>query len=507
MKLKTHRSTIYAWLRAHQGHLIKKRADSGVARTDVPLDVLKQIFALSIRYGYSARRALKKAEKDGLIQPGAMSARTYQRQLKAYKIRPNIDLTPPHNMRGKSAHTRIAQPTSVRFEALYPNQVHQFDASQIKPWMIRHDSPGIVRFEPDKGPNRGDENRNHPRINLFVAVDDCTRCVYARLYTSKGLEVWLDFMFRVWSPGKTESPLQGTPKTLYSDTDSATKGGAFGRLMDDLEIDFHAHEVGNPKGKGKVENGIKYIKALIQQDLLAELDQRGQVTLDEANEILAEIVFEKNYELKHSTTGRLPGEHYLEEVGMVRSLPPESELYRYFWDCWSVKLYSDLTVRLHGVRYQISQKDPHLYRIIQKYLNEKIELWAHKDKSRRMELGIMLDGEMHIIEAKQAEPHAAGEYRAIRRTEAEKIIDEVYEMDLSFDPRAASGRPAPAAPNIAPLPTPPPPQKIITRTHAKVQLRQTRVAYNDADIETIFGDQDEIPENVYLERSRYLGDA
>ena len=343
-KLGVSEKTVYNW--ASKGSLRQPRSDRGSRRVSVSDEALDWMYKQTINYGYPAHEVVARAEAAGKIAPHAIHHTTYARWVKRDRVRPGVDLTPNTNFKGLEARSRLKKQPHRRFEAKQPNRIHQVDATELKPYYIQEDGKS-VGFEASLGPNR--ENNGRPRIHLFSMVDDCSRCLCAKIYTSKDADVWIDFLFYAWSGGKAESPLRGRPKLLYGDKDSATEAGTFKRFAHEMAFTYEHHKPGNPGAKGKIEKGgIAYLKGAIQRDLLVMLDQQKPVNLDLANEMLAEIVARKNART-HGTTGRIPADHYTAEVGTVRDMPPVSDLYHYFWEDITVLLRTDLTVRIDNV--------------------------------------------------------------------------------------------------------------------------------------------------------------
>ena len=488
-ELEVSASTIYRHLGAARNGHRGVRSDRG-RRRNISEEVYQWMVAMTVRWGWTSEEVVRQAEYEGRIDRGAIHPATYAKYLAQDGI-PRLSLTDPGKYRGPLRNRQKDIPYRS-FEMSHSNIMHQIDATEIPRYFLHPDRPDIG-FEPDMGPNRG--GSGHQRVHLIVVIDDHSRICHARLFRSKGTRSWITACVEAWSTAEG-TLFQGRPEKLYGDQDGVTKATAFRRFTEDMDVEYIPHEPGNSPATGKVERAIGYFKPAIQRRLRPYIDRGEKLTLDDANEVLAQIVAEKNART-HSETSVPPNDRFLSGLsGPVRGVPIDIDIEAYFLIEREVLLRGNLTLQIDRVRYQVPQCEPYL-----SHHNRKVPVKFHRDQERRTHLQIWIQGEWRTIEARQAAPDRDGKIRSLPTSRAEHLIRAAYEVDLSDMDLglAAAAEPTGNATPIIPVEpfggdTPSSPITTITRKSAMLLLAKNAIFYTDEDIDTLFGGRTEIPE-------------
>lgn len=154
------------------------------------------------------------------------------------------------------------------------------------------------------------------RIHLFTMVLGYSRRVFAKAYTSEGLDALLDGHASAFAHfgGRTETILYDNPRTIVTSKDEASGHVVWNATFKD-RMDFYGVTVKlcrfyRAQTKGKVESGVKYIK----RNALAGRRFRD---LDELNAYLLDWCVNVADQRIHGTTHEKPAERFAREEKLV----------------------------------------------------------------------------------------------------------------------------------------------------------------------------------------------
>lgn len=195
----------------------------------------------------------------------------------------------------------------------------------------RRDEAVTVRFE--TGP--GDQSQvdwgsmrlwlgEQPvKVHLFTMVLGYSRRLFARAYTSEGLNALLDAHERAFAHfgGRTECILYDNPRTIVTRKDESAGHVVWNATFKD-RMDFYGVKVRlcryyRAQTKGKVESGVKYVK----RNALAG---RRFASLGQLNEYLLDWCSNVADQRPHGTTHEKPAERFArgERLIPVDARPP-----------------------------------------------------------------------------------------------------------------------------------------------------------------------------------------
>ena len=465
----------------------KRRSDRDVRRSAVSGEAKKAMYSMSVRWGFSAREVIGWALAEGIIEEPVHES-TYNAWRRADGI-PARALTKPGKIPGAIARNRLKKQPHRSFEAERSNQIHQIDLTELKSYFVQ-EGENVIGFEVDLGPNR--PTNGYPRLQLTTIIDDHSRCLYAEVGRTKDTDAWMDFCISAWT--KRDDGLYGVPSILYGDREGAAIGTRFKAFAADMGVEYIPHRPGNSAAKGKVESGaIKYLKNRLSRLLVVYYDQGRPVSIEEVNERLSAIVYEKNGR-EHSVTGEEPLSRFQRGLKNVRLLPEREKLLIYYYTSHTRRVLSDLTVRLDGVQYQLPRREPFL-----SLAGGRIDIRSSTHPARSQHLICVVDGDCHIIDAVQAAPDVAENIRSLPKSRAEQHIEAAYETDLSgLDPARIYDRTP--KPNTTSIPLPESVQEQepeITKIEAKARLLREGRADLIGSVDGVFDGREKIPESEY----------
>jgi hypothetical protein len=143
-----------------------------------------------------------------------------------------------------------------RFQAAYPNQVHQFDASGSEHFIPvrREGEDWVLKLRRRRQKNR--DQAEKLKVWAYGLCDDFSGYRLAR-YTVAAGESALDgiaFLRWAWAAHPEHAPFQGWPEVVYLDNGPVAKLGAFRRFCGQLGVEILTHEPYRSQATGKVEN-------------------------------------------------------------------------------------------------------------------------------------------------------------------------------------------------------------------------------------------------------------
>ena len=467
-------STIYRWL-ARNSSARQRRSDRGTTRTKISEDAQKKMFALTIRYGFAAGQVIAQARKEGWIDT-PLHPSTYNRWLAQAGIS-RRKLTKPGRMDGKMARSRLKSQPHRRFEAAFPNAIHQIDMSELPRYFVAGDD--CIGFESELVTGHNKAGNDLPRLHIYVMVDDFSRMSFARFRRGKTASDWARFIVDAW--GDPDLGL-GCPDLLYADNESALRAGIIAEILDLAHTEKQVHQVGNPAAKGKVERMIGILKSRIIPVMRVEIDAGHTFTTAHANIVLTEIVAELNART-HGSTGESPISRWKNHTFTPRPLPPAA-FERAYYISTDVLLYPDLSIRIEGHHIQVPRKEPFL-----SHVGENITLARHHESPLSHAFILTVEGEDHRITPRTATPDRGGEWKALPKSRPERAVGAAYETDLS-----GFVAHQPIAPNTVPITAS---RRKFSRVRAKSQLAERGIEFSNSDIATAFGEKNEIDEREF----------
>ena len=178
----------------------------------------------------------------------------------------------------------------ARFEARYPNELHQVDATGSRhfyPYKSKGDD-WILRIRPGQLPNK--EKLEGLRVWCWGLADDFSGYRAQRYVVAPG-EAALDgieFLRWCWEARADHAPFQGLPQILYMDNGPLAKYTPFRVFCQEVGIDLKTHEPYRPQAKGKVETGNRDLKEQFEGRFLRDPGWKTrEILLSELNQELA----------------------------------------------------------------------------------------------------------------------------------------------------------------------------------------------------------------------------
>lgn len=240
----------------------KPRADRGTTRQD---EEALQMLASGLRQGVRANG------KQMMETPTMRSVLVANGKEMLSNSRLNTLL----RARNASAQQMAQARPHTHLRSLYPNHVHEVDPS----YCVLYYPPGQPGKR-QKFANESEFYKNKPenfervknfRVWRYVLVDHYSGAIRFRYYESAGETSAILFDFLMWAWAQHDnSPFHGVPDILLWDKGSANQSGATKRVMDALKIRHEAHEAGNARAKGSVENANNLIEKWFESRLLLE---------------------------------------------------------------------------------------------------------------------------------------------------------------------------------------------------------------------------------------------
>ncbi len=407
MHLNVHPTTIY---RALPGETRRRRSDRGTEKCLVSGATLRKMFSLSAKE-MSATQVIDLAVLNGWIEPTDISEATYNRYLSKRKIsnRQRATWIKPH----------------VRFEESFANERHYLDMTGFGDYFVEPD--GSIGFESALQHSKNRKGNEKPRLHFFLIVDGHSRAKWASFYVGKNVLNWVDFLVRGWSPKEDPyaAPFQGRPHDLYSDSESIFFTPMMKRFLAAMDVHYHHHFPGESRSKGKVERPIGDMKEKLTK--LLRLKLPSIFTLSQANAFLADYLYRENGRI-HGTTRQRPVERWragFRAERPIRLMPEAAVTERFFYTQQERVIQGDLTLQLHGFKWQLPRKDPFL-----SWTGQSVPVYYHPGE-QLASIFVVLDDVEYEVTHSTPVAQAAGEYRSLPVSEREKFLQELDQVDLS----------------------------------------------------------------------------
>lgn len=227
----------------------KARNDKGVRKIPHIEEVTKAVVQVKNRPPKGVRRgrmkdALKYALESGMVPEEARDTAWRVPLGTLYRVAREKEWTE----RPRRTH---------RWQAEYPNQMHQFDCSFSEHFIpVRQDGEEwILKLRPARQKNK--EKLESLRVMGCGLVDDFSGYRLTRYYVAKGesAAVGITFLQWAWSHVEEHLPFRGLPDILYMDNGPLSKQHAFRRFCEEAAgVAIQTHEPERSQATGKVEN-------------------------------------------------------------------------------------------------------------------------------------------------------------------------------------------------------------------------------------------------------------
>jgi len=391
----------------------QRRRDAGTS--DVPDSVVLTIWALkekirrrnAERRTISTERAIEVAKQEGLI-PEVLPASSVNRRARQL---------------GLADHEAVH-----RFEAERGNQVHQFDCSGSNVFAVAGPGRVVVR-----DPRKRIIYKNRPdaeRVRVWVAgiKDDHSRVRFAKYFIAPGEAVvaTLPVLIEAWTnPHGRDFLLRGLPDILYMDKGPLAKSAMAQAFFTRLNVDPQTHAAGNAKATGKQEREWRTWASDFESPFLLHIGQ--ELHLDDLNDRFMAW-------LKRRNEDRHPRERSQSCIGMwqrsilgqtLRELPEDAT--RFTFTSTDRQVGSDRSLRLDGEVYMLPAE----------LAGRKVAVWRDIQGNVRVE--DPRSGK--VYEPIEDEPLAFGEFKAFRRTDMQKALDEAVEQVTAAMPAPLAAAP------------------------------------------------------------------
>lgn len=325
-----------------------------------------------------------------------------------------------------SRSRRSAQTPHRRFEASAPGEMFQFDISGVKTRWVDAKTRRIVTVSTlEVSKNHDNDRPDRVRLWRFALIDDYSRRCFIRYVAvaKPNSSHVVDFLLEAYSE-------LGVPKILYTDNDKIIKFGRNARTTEILNKILEKsggyqnlfHLPGNSRATGKVERLHQAVEAA-ERVIGKFLDERGTLTIDDMNRKFAPGVMRVINERHHSSIGCTPMERWHSKLSSVRRLDYEQLRSAFMADEFTVKLRGDLTIRLRGKTYQLPTSE--LYPFAN-WIGQKLRV-VFPDRQEFFTI-IGLDGNEYDVPKTLAAADTAGEFKATRDTDSNRIRRELRQL-------------------------------------------------------------------------------
>ena len=331
----------------------------------------------------------------------------------------------------------------VRFEAEFPGQIYQVDATGLKKRWLDLDTRSVLQIE--------GIDKNHPNLDAkkervwqLMLVDDFSRrhflrYVHATAITSTHLVHFLCEAFEI----------MGVCQKLYADNGSEFKKRhlhAEKILNKILENEggyvYEPHLPGNAQATGKVERAHQWAEKM-DKLVGAAISEGQEVNIEILNVMADRICTFYNEARIHRGTGQKPMDRWFAKRTVIRRLPAEIIKAALLSEEFEVTLNHDMTVSREGDIYQIPGKQPFV-----NYAGEKV--WVVIPPEIDVMLITLPDNSTHEIPKVLFAPQTAGEFASYEENQAQHLTKRLKETRL--EERRAIKKQKKLTGEIAPIP-------------------------------------------------------
>jgi hypothetical protein len=149
-----------------------------------------------------------------------------------------------------------ASERQVRFEALYANQVHQFDASHSEHFIVHRQDGGDYVLRLAQRWIKNKDRSERLKVIAYGLCDDYSGYRLSRYTVGAGESALasIDFLKWAWSCEPEHAPFEGWPDELYVDNGPLARHQAFDEFAGRMGLKVTAHMPYKSRCTGKVEN-------------------------------------------------------------------------------------------------------------------------------------------------------------------------------------------------------------------------------------------------------------
>ena len=238
-----------------------------------------------------------------------------------------------------------------RREANQPNAIWQADHTLLDVWTK-------------------DEKGKPQRAWLTVVIDDFSRAIAGYLISyvaPSALNTALALRQAIWHKGSSDWQICGIPEILYTDHGSDFTSQHIEQVCADLKIHLIFSQVGQPRGRGKIERFFRTVNDELLSCLAGYKNQKANnlLTLDQLN-----LLFEKfltNYHQRiHSETKSAPMSRW-KHNGFIPQMPDSIEAL----DLLLLTIRKKRKIHRDGIKFQgLRYIDP----IMASYIGEDVSI-------------------------------------------------------------------------------------------------------------------------------------
>ena len=302
----------------------------------------------------------------------------------------------------------------VRFEAQYPGEIFQVDATGLKKRWLDLDTRSVLQIE--------GIDKNHPNLDAkkervwqLMLVDDFSRrhflrYVHATSITSTHLVHFLCEAFEK----------MGVCRKLYADNGSEFKKRHFNaeKILNTILADkggyvYEPHLPGNAQATGKVEKAHQWAEKMDKYVGVA-ISEGQEVNIDILNKMADNVCAYYNEARIHRGTGQKPIDRWFSKRTVIRRLPAEIIKAALLSEEFDAILKHDMTVEREGSIYQIPGEHPYV-----DYTGEKV--WVVIPPELEIMLITLPDKSTHEIPKVLFSAQTAGEYASFEESNAQRL--------------------------------------------------------------------------------------
>lgn len=303
-----------------------------------------------------------------------------------------------------------------RFEAEYPNQLHQVDASGSVHFYRPEMKGGewVVRVRPR--PLKNKEKVERLRVWVWGMTDDFSGTRVCRYIVAPGESArdGIEFLQWAWEKNPAHAPFEGLPDILYMDNGVLAKHHAVQHFCKEIGVNLTTHEAYRPQATGKVETGWQDQWLRFESLFLRYPDWRTmEISLTELNQEFYWFRRESNQRnhRRLPLTKETAWLKIMERGGPVSIEPGSwSRIFRRFERTLDAAGCFDL----EGTPYQVKEIWSCRVRVYQGFRDDTILVEDLRDGKR--------------YPAAVFQPKLVGEYRGAPKTELEQLLEEPLEV-------------------------------------------------------------------------------
>lgn len=322
----------------------KKRCDMGSCElTDKQIDFITAQIHTTTRELKGpitpVAKALRDAEKNGIISAGKISAARLQSILRERNMNAAALKTPePH----------------IKMRSLHPNHVHVYDASVCIQYYLKG-RKGLRMMREDIFYKNKWQNFAvvKDKLHRYILVDHFSHAIFIKYYYTGGetQENLFDFLISAWSLKDEKFPFRGVPFYMLWDAGAANTAGAMKEFIHRLEIKTPESLPHNPRRQGSAEVAQNMVERWFESGLKIEPAH----TVEQLNEWALDWCIWFNGAKKHSRHKMTRTQCWLRiNKDQLRELPEREILQYLFARPGEERLVNgDYTISFRGPLYNL----------------------------------------------------------------------------------------------------------------------------------------------------------